>query len=84
MWFQAEHGWCLVTCIALDTKLMYLRFWERRSQGMIARATLDKKYTALYNFPLYYLSSDRLRELKKGANFKFLALKVVTVAYEKC
>ena len=27
----------------------------------------------------------RLRELKKkGANFKFLALKVVTVAYEKC
>ena len=28
---------------------------------MIARATLDKKY----NFPLYYLSSDRLRELKK-------------------
>ena len=32
---------------------------------MIARGTLDKKYTALYNFPLYYLSSDRLRELKK-------------------
>ena len=54
---------------------------------MIARATLDKKYTALYNFPLHYLSSDRLRELKKEeeeANFKFLTLKVVTVAYEKC
>ena len=51
---------------------------------MIARGTLDKKYTALHNFPLYYLSSDRLRELKKGANFKFVALKVVTVAYEKC
>ena len=32
---------------------------------MIARATLDKKYSALYNFPLYYLSSDRLRELRK-------------------
>ena len=32
---------------------------------MIARGTLDKKYTALYNFPLYYLSSDRLRELKE-------------------
>ena len=32
---------------------------------MIARATLDKKYTALYNFPLYYLSSDRLRELRE-------------------
>ena len=31
---------------------------------MIARATLDKKYTAMYNFPLYYLSSDRLQELK--------------------
>ena len=29
---------------------------------MIARATLDEKY----NFPLYYLSSDRLRELKKS------------------
>ena len=51
---------------------------------MIARATLDKKYTALYNFPLYYMSSDRFRELKKGANFKYLALKVVTVSYEKC
>ena len=49
---------------------------------MIARATLDKKYTALYNFPLYYLSSDRLRELrKKKANFKFLTLKVVM---ERC
>ena len=47
---------------------------------------LDKKYTALYNFALYYLSSDRLRELKKKkeANFKFLTLKVVTVAYERC
>ena len=51
---------------------------------MIARGTLDKKYTALHNFPLYYLSSDRLRELKKKANFKFLTLKVVTVAYERC
>ena len=51
---------------------------------MIAWATLDKKYTALYNFSLYYLSSDRSRELKKGANFKFLALKVVTVAYDEC
>ena len=52
---------------------------------MIVRGTLDKKYTARYIFPLYYLSSDRLRELKKkGANFKFVALKVVTVAYEKC
>ena len=38
---------------------------------MIARATLDKKYTALYNFPLYYLSSDRLRELKKRRRSKF-------------
>ena len=51
---------------------------------MIARGSLGKKYTALYNFPLYYLSSDRSRELKKGANFKFLALKVVTVAYDEC
>ena len=33
---------------------------------MIARGTLDKKYTALYNFPLYYLSSDRLQEFKKS------------------
>ena len=49
---------------------------------MIARATLDKKYTVLYNFPLYYLSSGRLK--KKEENFKFLALKVVTVAYEMC
>ena len=47
---------------------------------MIARATLDKKY----NFPLYYLFSDRLPELKKKANFKFLTLKMVTVAYERC
>ena len=84
MWFQEEQGSCLVTYTAVDTKLMYLLFWQKRSQEMIARGTLDKKYTALYNFPLYYLSSDRLRELKKGANFKFLALKVVTVAYEKC
>ena len=52
---------------------------------MIARATLDKKYSALYNFPLYYLSSDRLRELReKKANFKFLTLKVVMVASERC
>ena len=50
---------------------------------MIARATLDKKYTVLYNFPLYYLSSGRLKK-KKKENFKFLALKVVTVAYEMC
>ena len=35
---------------------------------MIARATLDKKYSALYNFPLYYLSSDRLRDLRKKKN----------------
>ena len=33
---------------------------------MIARATLDKKH----NFPLYYLSSDRLRELKKKSKFQ--------------
>ena len=52
---------------------------------MIARATLDKKYSALYNFPLYYLSSDRLRDLrKKKANFKFLTPKVVMVASERC
>ena len=38
---------------------------EKPLDMMIARATLDKKYTALYNFPLYYLSSDRLRELRK-------------------
>ena len=37
---------------------------------MIARATLDKKYSALYNFPLYYLSSDRLRELRKKSKFQ--------------
>ena len=49
---------------------------------MIARGTLDKKYTALYNFPLYY-QVIAYESLKKGANFKFLALKVVTVAYEK-
>ena len=49
---------------------------------MIARGTLDKKYTALYNFPLYY-QVIAYESLKKGANIKFLALKVVTVAYEK-
>ena len=36
---------------------------------MIARATLDKKYTVLYNFPLYYLSSGRLKKKKKISNF---------------
>ena len=42
---------------------------------MIARATLDKKYTALYNFPLYYLSSDHLRELKKRSKFQIFSSK---------
>ena len=37
---------------------------------MIARATLDMKYTALYSFPLYYLSSVRLRDLKKRSKFQ--------------
>lgn len=44
---------------------------------MVARATLDKKYTALYNFPLYYLSSDRLRELKKRSKFQIFSSKSV-------
>ena len=43
----------------------------KRSQEMIARATLDKKY----NFPLYYLSSDRLRELKKRSKFQIFSSK---------
>ena len=42
---------------------------------MIARATLDKKYTALYNFLLYYRSSDRLRELKKRSKFQIFSSK---------
>ena len=42
---------------------------------MIARGTLDKKYTALYNFPLYYLASDRLRELKKRSKFQIFSSK---------
>ena len=42
---------------------------------MIAWATLDKKYTALYNFPLYYLSSGRLRELKKRSKFQIFSSK---------
>ena len=42
---------------------------------MIAWATLDKKYTALYNFSLYYLSSDRSRELKKRSKFQIFSSK---------
>ena len=45
----------------------------------------NKRRLFYVNFPLYYLSSDRLRELrKKKANFKFLTLKVVMVASERC
>ena len=42
---------------------------------MIVRGTLDKKYTARYIFPLYYLSSDRLRELKKRSKFQICSSK---------
>ena len=49
---------------------MLFHWWSRALSGKL--------------LSVYYLSSDRLRELKKGANFKFVALKVVTVAYEKC
>jgi len=37
----------------------------------------------IIQFTLYYLSSGRLREVKKKENFKLLALKVVAVAYER-
>ena len=37
----------------------------------------------IIRFPLYYLSSGRLREVKTKDHFKVLALKVVAVAYER-
>ena len=37
----------------------------------------------IIQFLLNYLSSGRLREVKKTENFKLLALKVVAVAYER-
>ena len=51
-------------CTSYRYKINVLPFFGKikRSQEMIARATLDKKY----NFPLYYLSSDRLPELKNS------------------
>ena len=71
MWFQEEQGSCLVTYTAVDTKLMYLLFWERSGQEMIARGTLDKKYTVLYNFPLYYqvITYESLKKKEQISNF---------------
>jgi len=38
----------------------------------------------IIQFPLYYLSNSRLREVKNKINsVKFLALKVVAVAYDR-
>ena len=38
---------------------------------MIARGTLDKKYTALYNFPLYYqvIAYESLKRKEQISNF---------------
>ena len=41
---------------------------------MIARGTLDKKYTALYNFPLYY-QVIAYESLKKRSKFQLFSSK---------
>ena len=41
---------------------------------MIARGTLDKKYTALYNFPLYY-QVIAYESLKKRSKFQIFSSK---------
>ena len=41
---------------------------------MIARGTLDKKYTALYNFPLYY-QVIAYKSLKKKSKYQIFSSK---------
>ena len=43
----------------------------------------SKSNGTIIKFPLYYLSSGRLREVKSKNKFKFLAPKLVAVAYER-